>query len=248
MPTSSPSPQSSEAVSVCAITGAAGALGSELARRLVSDGYRVALLDTSRSAERLKKLVAELGKAAFGVEADIADSRAWDDALPRIESALGSRPTHAVLVAGGWQGGAPLHEADDAVFSAMMTSNLDTAYRSLRALLPAMVARGQGSIVVVGSRVAERPWTSANAAAYAAAKAGVVALAQAVAAEVLATNVRVNAILPSTMDTPANRASMPKADPAKWVSTASAAGVVAFLLSDAARDVSGAAVPVYGHS
>jgi NAD(P)-dependent dehydrogenase (short-subunit alcohol dehydrogenase family) len=73
-------------------------------------------------------------------------------------------------------------------------------------------------------------------------------MAQAVAAEVLSKNVRVNSILPSTMDTPANRASMPKVDPAKWVTTASAAAVIAFLLSDAARDVSGAALPVYGHA
>ena len=214
----------------------------------MGDGYRVALLDTARSRERLQKLAAGLGDAACAVEADIADPRAWAEALPKIESALGARPTHAVLVAGGWQGGAPLHEADDAVWSAMITSNLETAYRSLRALLPAMIAKSAGSIVLVGSRVAERPWTSANAAVYAAAKAGVVAMAAAVAAEVLAKNVRVNSILPSTMDTPANRASMPKADPAKWVTTGSAAAVIAFLLSDAARDVSGAAIPVYGRA
>jgi NAD(P)-dependent dehydrogenase (short-subunit alcohol dehydrogenase family) len=75
-----------------------------------------------------------------------------------------------------------------------------------------------------------------------------VALARAVAAEVLESGVRVNAILPSTMDTPANRAAMPKADPGKWVSLDSAAGVIAFLLSDAARDISGVALPVYGRA
>ena len=102
--------------------------------------------------------------------------------------------------------------------------------------------------MVVGSRAVEQPWTSARSAAYAASKSAVVALARAVAAEVLEDGVRVNAILPSTMDTPANRAAMPKADPSRWVSLESAAGVVAFLLSDAARDISGVALPVYGRS
>ena len=246
---SSTSASSPQAVSgIVAITGASGALGSDVARRLVRDGYRVALLDTARSRERLEMLAAELGRAAWALAVDVADPRAWADALEKIESAHGARPTHAVLVAGGWQGGLPLHEADDAVWSAMVTSNLETAYRSLRALLPAMVEKKSGSIVLVGSRAAARPWTGANAAAYTATKAGVVAIAEAVAAEVLSKNVRVNSILPSTLDTPANRAAMPKSDPAEWVSTTSAAGVIAFLLSDAARDVSGAALPVYGRA
>jgi NAD(P)-dependent dehydrogenase (short-subunit alcohol dehydrogenase family) len=130
----------------------------------------------------------------------------------------------------------------------MMGANLETVHRSLRALLPAMVARKRGSIVVIGSRAAVQPATSAGAAAYAASKAAVVALAQAVAAEVLEHGVRVNAVLPSTLDTPANRASMPKVDPAKWVTLGSAAGVVAFLLGDEARDVSGVALPIYGRA
>jgi NAD(P)-dependent dehydrogenase (short-subunit alcohol dehydrogenase family) len=130
----------------------------------------------------------------------------------------------------------------------MISTNTDTVYRSLRALLPKMVQVNDGSVVVVGSRAAVQPWTSARAAAYAASKAAVVALAEAVAAEVLDHRVRVNAILPSTMDTPANRASMPKADASRWVTTDSVAQVVAFLLSDASRDISGAAIPVYGRA
>jgi NAD(P)-dependent dehydrogenase (short-subunit alcohol dehydrogenase family) len=110
------------------------------------------------------------------------------------------------------------------------------------------VARKHGSIVVIGSRNVERPWTGASAAAYTAAKSAVVALAQAVAAEVLASGVRVNAILPSTLDTMANRAAMPGADPKLWVTTESAAKVIAFLLSEDARDISGAALPIYGRS
>ena len=234
---------------IVAITGAAGALGSEVARHLASKGYRAALLDTPRSAERLRALQDELGKLACSFEADITSTEAWQSALGEIETKLGGFPSHAVLIAGGWQGGKPLHaETDDSTWSAMLRTNLDTVYRSLRALLPSMVAARRGSIVVIGSRVVERPWTSAGASAYAASKAAVVELAQVVAAEVLEHGVRVNAILPSTLDTAANRRSMPKADPSLWVSTASAADLVAFLLSEEARGVSGAAIPLYGRA
>jgi NAD(P)-dependent dehydrogenase (short-subunit alcohol dehydrogenase family) len=130
----------------------------------------------------------------------------------------------------------------------MMLANVETAYRSLRALLPAMVAGRNGSIVVVGSRVVEQPWTGKGAVAYTAAKSAVVAMARATAAEVLQYGVRVNAILPSTMDTPANRAAMPNADPSSWVPLRAAADLIAFLLSDESRHISGVSVPIYGRA
>ena len=231
---------------VALVTGAAGALGAEVARTLHERGCKVALVDSDRGKERLANIASTL-PGAFVVAGDITQDRTWTEALPRIEQALGAPPALAALIAGGWRGGKPLHEEPtDEVWKAMMSANLDTVYRSLRALLPPMVARGRGSIVVVGSRAVEQPWTSARAAAYAASKAAVVALAGAVAAEVLDSGVRVNAILPSTLDTPANRAAMPHADFGRWVSLTSAAKVVAFLLSDDARDISGTALPVYG--
>ncbi len=234
---------------ICAITGGGGALGSTLARRLVADGFRVALYDTDHGKPRIDALASELGARATAFAGDFAIAETWTAALGATAKALGGAPTHAALVAGGWAGGAPVHAAkDDAAFESMMKANVATAWRALRALLPPMVAARAGSIVVVGSRAAVRPETSAGAAVYAASKAAVIAMAQTVAAEVAPHGVRVNAILPSTMDTPANRASMPSADPAKWVSLDSASGVIAFLLSDAARDVSGAALPVYGRS
>jgi NAD(P)-dependent dehydrogenase (short-subunit alcohol dehydrogenase family) len=98
----------------------------------------------------------------------------------------------------------------------------------------------------VGARAAARPETGAGAAAYTASKAAVVALAQAVAAEVLEHGVRVNAVLPSILDTEPNRQAMPGADFRRWVGVESLASVISFLLSDDARDISGAAVPVYG--
>lgn len=236
---------------VVVVTGAAGALGSEVARHLASKGYRPALFDVPQAAARLEQLAKELGGVAEA--ADITNAKAWSEALPRVERALGAPPSCAALIAGGWQGGKPLHgQAEDvesdATWTAMMTMNLETVHRSLRALLPGMVARKRGSIVVVGARGVERPWTNAGSAAYGAAKAAVVSLAQAAAAEVLDHGVRINAILPSALDTAANRKSMPNADFAKWVTPASAAAVIAFLLSDDARDVSGAALPLYGRA
>jgi NAD(P)-dependent dehydrogenase (short-subunit alcohol dehydrogenase family) len=115
-----------------------------------------------------------------------------------------------------------------------------------KAVLPHMKKQKNGRIVNVGSRAAVVP--EAGMAAYSIAKAGVVAFTQALAEEVLADNITVNAVLPSTIDTAANRADMPNADPRKWVQSESLAGVIAFLCSDDASDISGAALPVYGKS
>lgn len=235
---------------IVAITGGAGALGSALAAHLVGKGYRVAILDTERAKDRLAQLAGELGKEhALGHAGDFSLAATWDGALAATKAAFGALPTHGVLVAGGWDGGAPLHAAkDDTGYAKMIVLNVDTAYHALRALLPSMVEAKHGSVVVVGSRAVERPWTSTGSAAYAASKAAVVTMAQTVAQEVLEHGVRINAILPSTMDTPANRSSMPAADPTKWVSLDSASSVIAFLLSEDARDVSGAVLPVYGRA
>lgn len=233
---------------IACITGGAGALGSALAELLVERGYRVALFDTDRSRARAEEIAARLGaERAVTFAGDFGTAETWTAALEATKRAFGAFPQCAALVAGGWDGGGPIHAAkDDSAYEKMIRVNLDTAYRALRALLPSMVEAKQGSIVVVGSRAVSRPWTSAGAAAYAASKAAVVTLAETVAAEVLQEGVRINAILPSTMDTPANRSAMPDADPKKWVALSSAAAVIAFLFSDDARDVSGAALPVYG--
>jgi NAD(P)-dependent dehydrogenase (short-subunit alcohol dehydrogenase family) len=233
---------------VALVTGAAGALGSEVARTLAAAGARLVLADAAPAAERLQQLATEIGGGAV-VAGDITLSATWADAAPRIAHEVGGLPSLAALIAGAWRGGKALHaESSDDIWEMMMQANLATVYRTLRFVLPSMVSRQHGSIVVVGARAAVQPWTSTSAAGYATSKAAVVALAQVVAAEVLAHGVRVNAVMPSTMDTPANRSAMPQADPAEWVSLQSAAGVIAFLLGDGARDISGAAVPVYGRS
>ena len=230
---------------VCVITGAAGAVGTALVAHLAGRGYKVAALGRAADAARLAPL-GETGRV-LPLTVDVASASEWASALTTIERELGA-PSAAVLVAGGWKGGKPLREEPEDVWQAMLQMNLETARASLKALLAGMVQRHAGSVVLFGSRAAVRPWESANAASYAATKAAVLAFAQATAADVIQHGVRVNVVLPSTIDTPPNRAAMPNADFSSWVTTDSLSGVIEFLLSDAARDVSGAALPVYGRA
>lgn len=225
------------------ISGAGGALGTALvgyfaegpARVVaVGRGLEQGALDAKHGPGRVLAAPLELGSKA-----------GWSELLARL-GGEGLSVTGAVLAAGGWRGGAPLHETSDEVWAGMLAANLETTRVSLQALVPGMLARKKGSIVVVGSVAAARPWEHPHAAAYAAAKAGALALVQATAAEVLESGVRINTVLPSTLDTPQNRTGMPQADFARWVPPRSLADVIAFLLSDSARDISGAALPVYG--
>ena len=233
---------------VIVISGAVGALGTALSRHLVARGYRVAGVGLRRHGERLRTLEQELGAAFAGFSLDDDSTAAWDVALGVAESRLGA-VSGAALVAGGWRGGRPFHEdRDEGAWRSMLDENLESTQRALRALLPRLVAQRSGSVVVVGSRNVERPWSGLGAAPYTVAKSAVVALARAIAGEVLDAGVRVNAVLPSTIDTAQNRGAMPDADVSRWVTAESIAAVIEFLLSDAARDVSGAVVPVYGRA
>jgi NAD(P)-dependent dehydrogenase (short-subunit alcohol dehydrogenase family) len=231
---------------VIVISGAVGALGRALAGHLVSRGYRVAGVGLHRHEGRLRTLENDLGAGFAGFTLEVDSTAAWEAVLDAVGSRLGA-VSGAALVAGGWRGGKPFHEdQDEATWRSMLDENLESAQRALRALMPRLVAQRSGSVVVVGSRNVERPWSGAGAAGYTVAKSAVVALARVIAQEVLETGVRVNAVLPSTIDTPANRNAMPAADPSRWVAPESISAVIEFLLSDAARDVSGAVVPVYG--
>jgi len=233
--------------SVVVVTGAAGALGSSLVRYLAARGRTVVAIDRPGAGSRL----AEVAREAPGVqplELEATSAETWSPVMERITTDFGP-PAGAVLVAGGYAGGKRFFEGDaDATWRKMLDQNLESARVSLQALLPSMVLAKRGSIVLIGSRAAVRPWESRGAAAYAASKAALLALMQSVAVEVLDDGVRLNAVLPSTLDTPANRSAMPNVDPSRWVSTESLCNVIHFLLSDAARDVSGAAIPVYGRS
>jgi NAD(P)-dependent dehydrogenase (short-subunit alcohol dehydrogenase family) len=228
---------------VTVVAGANGALGAAVVEHLASLGGQVIALERSKSGETT---LTRTGPNLLKLQANVTDPEALAAALRQAEAETGAIGG-AVLTAGAWRGGHKFAEPEAAAdFRVVLDANLESANVVLRALLPALVQRKYGSVVMVGSRSGVRPYDAAGDAAYAAAKAALVALAQAIAAEVLSDGVRVNVVLPSTIDTAANRQAMPDADQSRWVTTDSLAGVIEFLLSERARDISGAAVPVYG--
>lgn len=228
---------------VVLVTGANGALGQGIVQRLASSGTRVIALERSKQGDVKLERQSE---AVLTLHASTTDAAALAGALARAEAEQGLL-SGAVLTAGAWRGGHKFHEPEAAAdYRTVMDANLESANVALRAVLPGLVQRQRGSVVLIGSVSGVRPYDAAGSAAYAAAKAALTALSQAIAAEVLADGVRVNLVLPSTIDTEANRRAMPDADRTRWVSTESLGGVIDFLLSERARDISGAALPVYG--
>ena len=145
---------------------------------------------------------------------------------------------------GGFAGGQSIAETDDATFQRMLDQNLNSVFHMLRAALPALRQTGSGRIIAIGSRQALEP--GANVGAYSASKAAMVSLIRTAALENKDADVTANVILPGTMDTPANRTAMPKADFSKWIQPARVASLITWLAGDAGKDVNGAAIPIYG--
>jgi NAD(P)-dependent dehydrogenase (short-subunit alcohol dehydrogenase family) len=145
-------------------------------------------------------------------------------------------------IAGGFRMGEMVHETSDENWNFLFDINTRTLLHAVRSVVPHMVAAGGGKIVNVGAFAAQRG--VAQMGAYTASKAPVIRMTETMAAELRERNINVNCVLPTIIDTPENRAAMPKADPAKWVAPSDLANVIVFLASDAARAVHGAAVPV----
>lgn len=220
---------------IAIITGGSGGLGSGVTN-MFSDAGAVVIV-----AERHP---AEVGPGTSVIVTDVLDETSVQSLVDTVIRQHG-RIDILVNLVGGFAM-SPVDKTPVDELDKMLNLNLKSAFLCCKYVLPHMQARRSGRIINVGSRAAVHP--EGGMAAYAASKAAVDAFTQALAAEVLQANITVNAVLPSTIDTPANRAAMPKADPAKWVQPASLAGVIGFLCSDAARDISGALVPVYGKS
>ncbi len=164
-----------------------------------------------------------------------------------MASADGDAPLWGVVnLVGGFAAGKRVHETPLEDFEAQFRLNLRATYLVTQAALPHLIEGGGGSIVCVGTRAALQPFS--GAAGYVSSKAAVIAFASAIAVEYRDELVRCNAILPSVIDTPANRNSMPNADHDKWVKPSELAAVIAYLLSDQSGPISGAAVPVYGRA
>lgn len=224
------------------VTGGTGGLGSAVVERLLAGGWRVVV--PWIAAKELERLSPREGLEL--VEGDMSGHRSVAEVVSRA-AALPETPLMGVVnLVGGFAAGGRVHETPLEQFEAQFQLNLRPTYLVTQAALARLLEHHGGSIVCVGSRAAVQPF--AGAAGYIASKAAVIAFAQAVSAEYLGDGVRCNAILPSVIDTPANRASMPKADHDRWVKPAAIAEVIAYLLSPASEPLSGAAVPVYGRA
>ncbi|HVO43277.1 MAG TPA: SDR family NAD(P)-dependent oxidoreductase [Aggregatilineales bacterium] len=230
---------------VAVISGAGGALGFVVAQRLHAEGCQLALAE--RKADVLRQRLAAQGIAdALIGPVDLTRKDAVDPFIDRVAAHFGQIDI-LVNVAGGYKAGQPVHEMDEAVWDSMLDINARTTFLMSAAAARQMVAKGNpGRIINVGSRAALKG--DANSAAYSASKAIVLRLTESMSAELLPHGITVNAVLPSTIDTPTNRSDMPRADFSKWITPESLAGVIAFLASDGAKDISGAAIPVYGRA
>lgn len=234
-----------QAEQVFIVTGAAGNVGGALTRLPVARGARV--LGVDRAAEGLApERVGVADPARFGglAVSDLADP---GDAAAMAEAAVArfGRLDGLAQTVGGFAM-APLADQDAEAFAAMMRINLLTTASAFRAVLPALRARGAGSLVAIGAIAGLG--APAGMAAYAAAKSAVMRLVESTAQELKPEGVRANAVLPTTIDTPQNRASMPGADVSRWVTPAQVAAAMAFLLSDDAGGITGALLPVTGRS
>jgi len=222
---------------VALVTGANGGLGVEVTR---------ALLDSAATVVGLSPRIQQSDFEHPKFTALPASIDTLDAAIKAVNSTIDRFGRIDVLahLVGGFAGGSSVAETDDATFKRMFDLNLNSAFHMIRAVLPSMRKAGNGRIVAIGSRAAENP--GAGVGAYSASKAALVSLIKTVALETKDSGITSNVILPGTIDTPANRKAMPNADVSQWVQPSAIANLILWLASDAGKDVTGAAIPVYG--
>lgn len=225
------------------VTGAAGNLGSALARKFAAEGASVALFGHRR--EKVEALAKELNGNHLAIGVDLTDREATGNAVTEATEKLGP-PSILCAVAGGFDMGMPVHEVAPETWQKMMDINLGTLLSVLSAVTPGMIERGAGKIITVGANGAKTGGKTMGP--YAVSKSAVMRVTESASAELRGHGINVNSVLPSIIDTPENRAAMPKADPGKWVAPESLAAVIAFLASDDAADIHGALIPVAGLS
>jgi NAD(P)-dependent dehydrogenase (short-subunit alcohol dehydrogenase family) len=210
---------------VVMVTGAAGNLGRAVAKAFADLGAILAPLERK--------------------DADLRDARSVQQAVDRVLAQHG-RIDVLCNVAGAFRMGAPLHEAPEADWDFLFDVNAKSVLNASRAVVPSMIRSNSGKIINVAAHAALKG--AAGMGAYVASKSAVIRITETMAAELREKNINVNCVLPTIIDTPENRAAMPKADPRRWVAPADLAAVIVFLASDAARALHGAAIPVSGLS
>lgn len=222
---------------VAIVTGATGGLGTHVTRAFLNAGYLVAGV-----APKIKQSDFDSAQfSAFPVNLDgLSSARAVAEAV----LARYGKIDVLVHTVGGFAGGQSVADSDDATFQRMFDLNVNSAFHILRAVIPHMRSAKSGRIIAIGSRAAEAP--GAGVGAYSASKAALVSLIRTVAIENKDAGITANTILPGTIDTPANRQAMPKADTSQWVQPASIADLILWLCGEGGKDVTGSAIPVYG--
>jgi len=221
------------------ITGAAGNLGRAVAEAFAQRGANLVLIDLKLDA--LEKVFGTGNPKQLLAPTNLLEQAQVDltaqKAIDRFQ-----RIDVLANLAGGFRMGEPVHATSDATWNFLLDLNARTLLHAVRAVVPRMLAQGGGKIVNVGAFAAQKG--AAQMGGYIASKSAVIRLTETLAAELREKNINVNCVLPTIIDTPENRSSMPGADPARWVAPADLANVIAFLASDAARAIHGAALPV----
>ena len=231
---------------VIMITGAAGSLGTATARAFLAQGARLVLID--RAQDRLKKLYPELAGSSdhyLASSVDILNIEAVDRAIAQTLERLGKIDV-LVNAAGGFRASPALEQTPLDDWDALFDLNARSVFLTCRAVIPFMRRQQFGRIVNISSRGGLKG--DAGTALYGASKAAVIRLTESMAAELKDAGINVNCVLPSIIDTEKNRQAMPSADFTRWVTPESVAQVIVFLASDAAADINGAAIPVFGRS
>ena len=222
---------------VVLVTGANGGLGAYVTQAFLDAGATV--IGTSRKIQQ-----SDFSSPSFtAVPAEISSREGAKVLVDQVVARFGRLDVLAHTV-GGFAGGQSIADTDDDTFQRMFDLNLNSVFYILRATITALRQTGSGRIIAIGSRQALEP--GAGLGAYSASKAAMVSLIRTVALENKDAGLTANVILPGTMDTPANRKSIPNADFSKWVRPSTVASLITWLASDAGKDINGAVIPVYG--
>jgi len=231
---------------VALISGGTGALGRAVTAAFAEAGATVAVtyIVDSEVPECKSCLGPRAGAVTF-LKADVTREGEVQQLVQTLVQRLGRIDILLNLV-GGYVGDLPVTDLSEVTWDQMLTMNLKSAFLCCKHVVPIMKRGGGGRIVNISSRAAIKVFPGISA--YAAAKAGLLAFTETLASEVLQDGITVNAILPSVIDTPANRKAMPQADPSPWVKPEEIARVLIFLSSQPAKEISGAAIPVYGRA
>jgi NAD(P)-dependent dehydrogenase (short-subunit alcohol dehydrogenase family) len=226
------------------VTGASGNLGAATARAFYTAGATLALVD--RSVNDAAEIIPGSDPARIMTHAaDLTDPDSVATLIPAVIACFNRIDVLANTV-GGFRAGTPVHETPVDVWDFMLNLNAKTAFLLSQAVIPTMLMQQSGRIIHVSARAGLSG--GAKSAAYSISKSAVIRLTESLSAELRLQGINVNCVLPGTIDTPQNRDAMPNADVSRWVLPEALADVIVFLASDAARAVTGAAIPVYGQS